>query len=224
MTTDGHNIRAQNLQPERWISYHAGAAAPAQRSPGRRASDDGLALLAARSVLPAADMMGLSAASDIFGHAVLPDLAYAAVVVAMLAGSGLYRRRITGRVSGQVSRIVVAAAVALPVLLVWLSMAAALELALSVALAIIVLRDLAYRGLRAAHKRDLLAEPTLLVGAGDLGAKIADLLLRHPETGLRPVGFVDGRNAAHELPLPVVGAPAELPDLIFRYQIRRVIG
>lgn len=67
---------------------------------------------------------------------------------------------------------------------------------------------------RYARIRGTITKPTLIVGAGRVGMKIAHRLLTQPQYGLRPVGFldpdplsggtVDGRT------IPVLGDPADL--------------
>jgi exopolysaccharide biosynthesis polyprenyl glycosylphosphotransferase len=67
---------------------------------------------------------------------------------------------------------------------------------------------------------------TVIVGAGHTGRLIAGKLLQHPEYGIELVGFFDAvplpaeNGTAH---VPVIGAPDELPDLVPRLGIERVI-
>jgi exopolysaccharide biosynthesis polyprenyl glycosylphosphotransferase len=67
---------------------------------------------------------------------------------------------------------------------------------------------------------------TIIVGAGDVGQLVARKILSHPEYGLEVAGFVDVApvdphpEIAH---LPIVGQPDELPELIERLGIDRVI-
>ena len=213
----------QDLQPQPCAGYRIRNAAVARQPRPRPASDGRQARLPAMTLLPSADLLAMAIASRVSGRAIQPEIAFAATMIAVLAGNGLYRWRITWRVSDQICRIVAAAALTLPVLFLWLPAGAALRQAVSVAIAVVVVRDLAYRTVRAARKRGFLTEPTLLVGASELGAMVADLLRDHAETGLRPIGFVDNGSPPHDLLLPVIGEPAELPELIFTYQVRRVI-
>jgi exopolysaccharide biosynthesis polyprenyl glycosylphosphotransferase len=68
--------------------------------------------------------------------------------------------------------------------------------------------------------------PTLIVGAGHVGRTTAKRLLKHPELGLRPVGFLDkepldaGTNARR---LPVLGASWDLESVVHEYGIGQVI-
>jgi exopolysaccharide biosynthesis polyprenyl glycosylphosphotransferase len=68
------------------------------------------------------------------------------------------------------------------------------------------------------------ARPTLVVGAGRVGALTARRLLEHPEFGLQPIGFVDKEPLDEaSLPLPVLGASWDLERLIERHGIRHVV-
>ena len=71
----------------------------------------------------------------------------------------------------------------------------------------LVLAQRRARGVRAAS-----GSPVLIVGAGEVGRRVARRLLEQPQFGLRPVGFLE--SVAHPglgaPPLPVIGTPAEL--------------
>jgi len=66
----------------------------------------------------------------------------------------------------------------------------------------------------------------LIVGAGEAGTIIAREMLRHPEAGLVPVGFVDDDpSKRHQsfVGLPVVGRIDDLPDAVRRIQADEVL-
>ncbi|MEP0548715.1 MAG: nucleoside-diphosphate sugar epimerase/dehydratase [Rhodothermales bacterium] len=66
----------------------------------------------------------------------------------------------------------------------------------------------------------------LIVGAGESGTMIAREMLRHPESGLRPVGFADddpGKQKKRFLGLPVLGKLDDLPRVLDTYRINEVI-
>src|SRR5208282_1188539 len=96
-------------------------------------------------------------------------VAYGVAVLAILAGGGLQRLRICGRVSDQIGSVLAATALPLPFLLGWLPAGPGWRLALFSAADVIVLRMFAYSVLRAAHRRELLTEPTVIVGASETG-------------------------------------------------------
>lgn len=81
---------------------------------------------------------------------------------------------------------------------------------------------------RYALANQALATPTLIVGAGDVGARLAMRLFADPGYGLRPVGFLDTtpmpRSDRVRTPLvPVLGGPADLIEAVTRTGARHVI-
>jgi exopolysaccharide biosynthesis polyprenyl glycosylphosphotransferase len=67
---------------------------------------------------------------------------------------------------------------------------------------------------------------TLIVGAGDVGQIVARKILQHPEYGIRLLGFVDSmpRERVEGLGrLPVLGQLEDLPEVIPKLKIERVI-
>jgi exopolysaccharide biosynthesis polyprenyl glycosylphosphotransferase len=60
----------------------------------------------------------------------------------------------------------------------------------------------------------LVAKRTLIIGAGNIGARVERRLLAQPEVGLLPIGYLDADPPpAHMIPhrtLPVLGTPCEL--------------
>jgi exopolysaccharide biosynthesis polyprenyl glycosylphosphotransferase len=65
---------------------------------------------------------------------------------------------------------------------------------------------------RMARSRGLAGAPTLIVGAGNVGMRLARRLVASPEYGLTPVGFLDANPLqGDEIPgIPVLGSPDEL--------------
>jgi len=68
---------------------------------------------------------------------------------------------------------------------------------------------------RQARRRRLVTRPTLVVGAGVVGAQVVRRLEEHPEYGLRPVGYLDADPSDavedDDRRVPVLGAPEDLP-------------
>ena len=64
----------------------------------------------------------------------------------------------------------------------------------------------------------VVGKPTLIVGAGRVGAQVERRLEEQPELGLRPIGYVDARPpSAEQVPgrrAPVLGSPADLPRVV----------
>ena len=175
-------------------------------------------------VLAAGDIVALAAGVAAAGRVSLAAVCYAAAVFVLLAASGTLRLRICLRLSDQTGRILTAVASPAVVLLPWLAASQVWRLAAWSAGCVLVSRALAYSYVRAARRRGLLAEPALLVGAGDTGLLVAQVLGEHPELGLRALGFTDSHpHSPGDLPLPVLGTAADLQRLIPELGIRRLI-
>jgi FlaA1/EpsC-like NDP-sugar epimerase len=68
--------------------------------------------------------------------------------------------------------------------------------------------------------------PTLIVGAGAAGRLVADELLSNPQLGLRLIGFADDDPAKQDQllrDLPVLGALADIPDILDSHHVREMI-
>ncbi len=66
----------------------------------------------------------------------------------------------------------------------------------------------------------------LLIGAGEAGSLLAREILRHPETGMRPVGFVDddlGKAGRTIATVPVLGKLNELNAVLDRLEVDEVL-
>src|SRR5207247_4512687 len=77
-----------------------------------------------------------------------------------------------------------------------------------------------YRSRERARADGESTRPTLIVGAGRIGALVAKRLLAAPQLGLKPVAFLDKEplvDTAQELGVPVVGASWDLDEAIARY-------
>jgi FlaA1/EpsC-like NDP-sugar epimerase len=79
---------------------------------------------------------------------------------------------------------------------------------------------------RVSSTRSRKVRQVLIVGAGESGTMIAREMLRHPEAGLRPIGFADddpGKRKRRFLGLPVLGTLEDLPGLLITYRIDEVL-
>ena len=68
--------------------------------------------------------------------------------------------------------------------------------------------------------------PTLIVGAGRVGALVAKRFLDSPELGFRPVAFLDKEplvDTGDEFGIPVAGASWDLDDVIASFKIEQVV-
>lgn len=195
----------------------------AARAPAVSGVRAGAGLRTPAATLPLADLLALGLALAMAGLSLL-TIGYAAAILVLLSGHGLHRVRICLRLSDQVGRILTAVALPLPVLLPWLPGRLAWHMAMWSAGLLLTVRAATYAGLRAARSRGILADRTLVVGAGEMGILVASSLLERPELGLDPIGFLDTCPPPDsDLPLPLVGAATDLPVLVGRLQARRVI-
>jgi exopolysaccharide biosynthesis polyprenyl glycosylphosphotransferase len=77
-----------------------------------------------------------------------------------------------------------------------------------------------------ARRQDAYLQNTVIVGAGDVGQRIARKLLRHPEYGLNLIGFVDTQPRPRQVGLEhvaLLGTTEMLPDLVRALGVERVV-
>jgi exopolysaccharide biosynthesis polyprenyl glycosylphosphotransferase len=77
-----------------------------------------------------------------------------------------------------------------------------------------------------ARRWDAFDQTALIVGAGDVGQLVARKLLRHPEYGIKLVGFLDSppkRWRADVGDVPILGAIDDLPSIVRELAVDRVI-
>jgi exopolysaccharide biosynthesis polyprenyl glycosylphosphotransferase len=86
-------------------------------------------------------------------------------------------------------------------------------------------RALAYGAIRAARRRQLLRQRTLLLGAGNVAGSLAGNLLAHPEYGLTPEGMLDDDPmlAEGQRPVPVLGRYDDLSRVVLEHEVEIVI-
>jgi exopolysaccharide biosynthesis polyprenyl glycosylphosphotransferase len=87
--------------------------------------------------------------------------------------------------------------------------------------------EAARAGARALSRRSpLYLQRTLIIGAGDIGQRVARKLLRHPEYGLELVGFVDGQpKPRHDdlVDVPLLGRQDEILEIVMTHGVERVV-
>jgi exopolysaccharide biosynthesis polyprenyl glycosylphosphotransferase len=165
------------------------------------------------------------------GHALL-GLLFPVIVVALLAARGGYRNRLRARALERASEILTATSLAAVLILALFALLFPAEryaevLVLTWALTFSVLA--ASAGVAAVAQRRVRASggrPTLIIGAGAVGNRIANRLSEHTEYGLSPVGFIDaapdGLRMARSV-LPVLGPPGDLEDIARGHQVKHVV-
>jgi exopolysaccharide biosynthesis polyprenyl glycosylphosphotransferase len=181
-------------------------------------------LMAARgSLLLYCDAVALTLLALLVGQRWLA-VAYSAAVLLALNILGRHRLRICMRVSDEVPRLAAAAALPLLVLVPWQSSLARLLIVGAVTTTVLIaMRAALYASLRAAYRANWLTEPALIVGTGDLGCEVAELLQAHSDLGLRPVGLVGETTQTSGRSLPVLGGFSRVADLVRQYGVSKII-
>jgi exopolysaccharide biosynthesis polyprenyl glycosylphosphotransferase len=154
-------------------------------------------LAAAWSALVIAVIVSGASLQDVFAYPSL--VAFPVVVVAMLQLRGLYRRRLRAGGIDELLPVAGAVSVAAMAILTWevtISQDAGVSPFIGRAWVLALVLVAAGRfGLSLVQRRSraigIVSKPTLIVGAGVVGAQVARRLTEHPEYGLRPVGFLD---------------------------------
>ncbi|HSC90582.1 MAG TPA: sugar transferase [Gaiellaceae bacterium] len=94
------------------------------------------------------------------------------------------------------------------------------------ALAIVLVTGLRVVARTLCRRSDAYVQNTVVIGAGSVGQLVARKLLQHREYGIRLLGLVDERPRELRADLgsvSVLGAPSELPELVERLDIERVV-
>jgi exopolysaccharide biosynthesis polyprenyl glycosylphosphotransferase len=160
--------------------------------------------------------------------------AFAAVVVGLSLARGAYRRKTRIGYVDEARAVVSACLVGVGVVVsahVLLSTWPAVDTVQTVRLAFLAAMTLTIGRVtinvweEQARRREVGLVPTLIVGAGRIGQLTAQRLLRHPELGLKPVGYLDLDPMPDEsgLGLPVLGASWDIDEVVRQYGIGQVI-
>jgi exopolysaccharide biosynthesis polyprenyl glycosylphosphotransferase len=179
-----------------------------------------------RILVPAADALAVLSAGTFIGRWDTYVVVYGALVLLLTNLSIVRGNRIDPRLGEDLGWLL--GRIATPLLLVLPLVPHDVKLDRLVALAALTAlfvaggRAVTYSLLRAAKRRGLIGEATLIIGSGAVGAELASILQQHPEYGLRPVGFLD-RFPADGLPLPLLGGPEDLAPVVAETYVRRVI-
>ena len=140
--------------------------------------------------------------------------AFPPLVLLIMAVSGMYRDTIQVKLAEGITRVVAATSLAAVTLIAGAALfdpasqpAPLLARAWVFGSLYLVLgRLLLARGRRRARMTRLVAKPTLIVGAGRIGAQVERRLAQQPELGLDPVGYLDADPPPADV-VPVRGTP-----------------
>jgi exopolysaccharide biosynthesis polyprenyl glycosylphosphotransferase len=195
---------------------------PLSSTVGGRLLDRGLWL---RAGVPIADACALAAAVVIAGAAPW-TIAYAGIVFLALHLDPARSGRIDPRLSNDAGWLLARAAVPLIALMPAAAATGAdtdwPTLCAVAAASLLLGRGAAYAIVRRARAAGTLAEPTIVVGSGEVADRLAEILAEHPEYGMRLVGSADtsGRRVGS---VPMLGDPRDLGSLIEDHGVRRVL-
>ena len=139
----------------------------------------------------------------------------------MFHDGGLYRSRLALSVLDDLPCILRRWLMATALLLggcLLLGVQTTLRYAFAVGVAVVVIRALLYLVVRTLRRAGTVAHPTIVVGAEHAGRDVVSQLRAHPESGLRPLGFIDRvTDDAAGLALPLSG-PSEFSNVLERYE------
>ena len=177
-------------------------------------------------LLVGGDVLGVGLAAALFAVQSITAAIMVAGLLLALATSGDYRRpRVTLSATVDLPRLV--ARLAIPLVLVTVDAAIqpvdtwVFEFVVAAAGAVIALRFVTFALIRELRIRGAIRQRAVIVGAGVLGAQLAEYMERHRVLGIDVVGLVDDSPAEDGRPL--LGTVDELPQLLHRTAARYVI-
>ncbi len=223
-----------------------GPGVPSSRSPARPAAGPGarglrrarpgpryrfLLRFGVRPFLVLVDVVAWLVAAVLTGGPFGADTALLVLVVGLYAAAGLYRSRLSMSALDDLPALcgrALAAAAFVTTVGVLLDVPPgprALGTATLLCATVLAGRSLAYSVVRRLRARGSVEHPTLVLGAGRVGAQLASLLLEHPEHGLLPVGFLDDDPLLRpeERPVPLLGDNSALSRAIVEFGARDVV-
>jgi exopolysaccharide biosynthesis polyprenyl glycosylphosphotransferase len=96
-------------------------------------------------------------------------------------------------------------------------------LGVTVVLALLVGRGLVSAAVRSAYRRGWLQHRVLIVGSGEIAARLIRAMLEHPEYGMRPSGLVDDDVGVAAAIVPRLGSLNELKAVATRERVTRIV-
>lgn len=176
------------------------------------------------SIAVASDLGAVFLAALIVGLPWLPALSTAGITTIALERVGLNRGRLNLRISDDVTAIFSRVVIAMVLSALFLDVGDASQVAFAAMIAaglLFVTRATVYQGVATARRHGHGVQDVVIVGSGPVGHALAQVLTARPEFGMRVIGFADRRVGS--CALPVLGEPQDLPEVIARTGVRRVI-
>jgi exopolysaccharide biosynthesis polyprenyl glycosylphosphotransferase len=90
-------------------------------------------------------------------------------------------------------------------------------------LALLAGRGLVDAAVRGAHRRDRLHHRVLIVGSGEIAARLVRAMLEHPAYGMWPIGLVDDDAGGATVSVPRLGSLADLTAVATRERVTRIV-
>jgi exopolysaccharide biosynthesis polyprenyl glycosylphosphotransferase len=91
---------------------------------------------------------------------------------------------------------------------------------------LLVSRSLCYWVIRSCRRQGLVHHRVLILGAGHVGIKLAEIMQTHPEYGLTPVGLIDDDprvSDPSDLPAPLLSGYLGLSRVLDNFRVRAVV-
>lgn len=178
-------------------------------------------------IVPSVDAVAILTALGLYWHGYIISLLFGVGIFCFLMCSGSQRLAISPRLEREIP--VLLACIAIPFVVVAAFFArrpealqSTAKVAVVAAVLVIAGRGLSYGIIRATRARAWAPEPTLIVGAGEVGAMIAAALQGHREYGLSPVGFLDSFEGVG-LSMPILGDARALRATVQHNAVTKVI-
>lgn len=195
-----------------------------ERGPGARRADNrrnrpSIELLTLLGI----DVLVLGAVVALFPSVRVALAAVAAMLVWQVRG--LYARRFALSILDDLPSVALGAVTALIVLAVppWPGPAPNAATTLGLFVAAVLGRAVSYRVILWLRVKGRIRYPAIIFGAGETAVSLVRRIHDHPETGLRPVGFLDRAPLTDALPLPLLGDADDLLHIASRDDISDVI-
>lgn len=173
------------------------------------------------------DAVAVLAAVGLYRRSSTTSLLFVVLIFCLLVCSGSQRLSISPRLERDIPTLL--ACVGVPFIAIAILVAnqapeleSVAKIAAATAVLVVVGRAVSYRAIRAARLRGWVAEPTLIVGAGEVGAMLASALREHSEYGLSPVGFLDAFDGVG-LSMPILGDANDLLTIAQHNKVTKVI-
>ena len=173
------------------------------------------------------DAVAILVALELYWGGYSVSLLLGVIIFCLLMCSGSQRLSISPRLEQEIPALL--AWIAIPFVVVTALVAnhpgkveSAAKVTATAAVLVIVGRGLGHNIIRAARVRAWAPEPTLIVGAGEVGGAIATALQEHREYGLSPVGFLDSFDGVG-LSMPVLGDAHDLLPIVHHNNVTKVI-